>query len=195
MLKKYTLKQKLDIAREARGSSIYAASKKYGIDRKRIREWIEQEEKLEDEDPAAFRISGGGRKPCATEIEEMLCARIEDWRLQKLRVSRAMIQMWAVELGTGGDVGINFSDGWLQRFFDRHSFVLRRATNKPTLSDAVIVDRAARFIVHIKQLIRDYDVSCENIFCLDETALFFDHNDYRTIDKRGVCHVPVFLLC
>ena len=46
---RYTLKQKLDVVKEAEITSIHATSNKYGIDRASIRDWIKQKSNLEKE--------------------------------------------------------------------------------------------------------------------------------------------------
>ena len=98
---------------------------------------------------------------------------------------------WAQEFSQGWGIGLSFSHGWLQGFLSRQRFVIRKATNKPFLSDEEVVGRAISFVLHFKALIDEYHVRPENIFSLDETALFFDHEKQGTIDVRGYHHVPV----
>jgi len=193
---KYTVEEKLNAVRRARATSVYRASKELDIDRKRIREWKEQESSLLEHDRNSYRLSGGGRKLSSNELEELLVEHILEQRLQGLRVTRMMVVQWGRELAVDDDEAssLQFSHGWLQKFLDRHDFVLRKATNKPILSDSIIVDRAARFILHVKQLIADYNIQPENIYSLDETALFFEHSDSRTLQERGSRHVQVHLL-
>ena len=69
---KYTNAQKLEIVAFARRSAILGASKKYDVDRKCIREWLEKENQLRNADPRVYRLSGGGRKPQAEALEDEL---------------------------------------------------------------------------------------------------------------------------
>jgi transposase-like protein len=185
MKRKYTIEMKLRVVQEAKVSSISFVSSKYKIDRKRVRDWMAQEETLSLTDAHAFRIQGGGQRPNDATLEEILVERILDERHEKNRVTRSMITSWATEMSGDAKNNLSFSHGWLDRFLNRHDFVLRRATNKPSLSDAELVERAARFVLHTKSLISKYNIQPENIYSLDETALFFDHTDGRTVHLRG----------
>jgi transposase-like protein len=98
MKQKYTVATKLKIVQEARDTSISATSTKYNVDRKSIREWMAQEDKLTLRDQTAYRLQGGGRRPLDSALEEMLIERIRDTRIEKLRVSRSMITNWAIEM-------------------------------------------------------------------------------------------------
>jgi len=188
---KYSIAQKLRIVAIAKARSIYAVPGETKIDRKRIREWIDNEEKLREQVQGAFRITGGGRKPACEELEEELATHITYERSQKHRVTHTMISEWAEELSDQFECDLNFSDGWVDRFMERHGFVLRAATNKPVLDDETIVERGARFILHLRQLLDEFNIARENIYSLDETALFFDHGNTRTVERRGSSHVPV----
>jgi hypothetical protein len=139
----------------------------------------------------AFRLPGGGRKLTSVELEELLAARVFQERAEKNRVTRSMIMQWAGLLVEDLGVGLELSNGWLEGFLLRHNFVLRCATNKPALSDSVIVDRAVHFVSHIRGLIDEYRIRQDNIYSLDETALFFDHDKDTTIDIRGSRSVQV----
>jgi hypothetical protein len=102
-----------------------------------------------------------------------------------------MIQHWGRDLATDFDVEMQFSEGWLTKFFNRHGLVLRKATNKPVHSDSRIANNGARFVCHLKSLIFEYNNMRENIYSLDETALFFDHGKDTTVDLQGSKHIPV----
>jgi transposase len=189
--KKYTVALKLAICAYAREKSIHKASKEYSVDHKRIRDWLAARDELSSQPQSAFRLPGGGRKLSLDELEAALVAQILSERANKNRVTRTMIVQWAVELSQEQELGLTFSHGWLHGFLLRHGFVTRAATNKPFLSDAEVVKRATDFVLHVKALVDTYQISVENIFCLDETALFFDHNKHGTIDIRGARHIPV----
>ena len=100
-----------------------------------------------------------------------------------------------IELAVVHEASLDFSQGCLEGFLGRHEFVLRKTTNKPTHSDAELADRAAKFIMHLRGLIAEYGIEDSNIYSLDDTALFFDHQKGSTIDNRGATHVPVSHFC
>ena len=74
----YTLSFKLLVVKHAKMSSIGAAEQKFGVDRKRIREWIQNESKIQNKVSSknrgsfAKKLDGGGRKIKDMDLEEML---------------------------------------------------------------------------------------------------------------------------
>ena len=79
-------------------SSIVAAERKFGVDRKRIREWIQNESKIQNTVSSknwssfAKKLDGGGRKIKDIDLEEILLEWITLQRSKNLRVSRKLIQ-------------------------------------------------------------------------------------------------------
>ena len=189
--RRYTVAEKLEICECAKATSNHHAAARYSVDRKRIREWLQEEDALRSQRQDAYRLSGGGRKLTSEELEAILLERIFFERSNKNRVTRTMIVDWGIELAEELDVELGFSHGWLDGYLSRHELVLRAVTNKPTLTLEETVDRAVSFVLHLKALVREYQVTPENIWCLDETALFFDHDRGGTIERRGARHVLV----
>ena len=77
-IKSYTLSFILLVVKHAKMSSIGVAERKFGIDRKGIREWIQNESKTQNKassknrDSFATKLDGGGRKIKNMDFEEML---------------------------------------------------------------------------------------------------------------------------
>ena len=90
-IKSYTMSFKQTVAKFAKENSINSASMKFKVDRKQIREWINNLEKISTKKPTRKRIDGGGRKPMILEIEENLLEWIYERRSKVLHVSRKMI--------------------------------------------------------------------------------------------------------
>ncbi len=55
-----------------------SASRKFGVDEKRVREWRKQKEDLKGLPPKKKRMTGGGRRAALPEMEENLAAWIEN---------------------------------------------------------------------------------------------------------------------
>ena len=74
----YTLSFKLLVIKHAKISSIGTAEWKFGVDRKKIREWIQKESKTQNKVSSknrgsfAKKLDGGGRKIIDMDLEEML---------------------------------------------------------------------------------------------------------------------------
>ena len=97
----YTLKYKLEAIAYAENNNISSASKKFNVDRKRIREWKDKKEDLlslknKDYGAKRKRLEGTGRKPLDQQMEEVLIEWIYDRREKGLRVSRKLIMKKAL---------------------------------------------------------------------------------------------------
>ena len=189
--KKYTVTQKLAAVAEARSTSISEASDKLGIDRKRIREWKENEEELRAAEPASFRLHGGGRTMKSDLHEELVMKYILEKRLNKERVTRSGIMETGKGLALNLGISLECTEGWLNKFFVRNGLVLRKATNKPVHSDEQILCRAKNFLTFVTRLIEEHSLDLHSIVGLDETALFFDHSKNTTVEREGAKDVQV----
>ena len=130
-IKSYTMSFKQTVAKFAKENSINSASMKFKVDRKRIREWINNLEKISTKKSTRKRLDGGGRKPMIVEIEENLLEWIYERRSKMLHVSRKMIRIKAKamfdEKTDDPAVKESFvaSSGWIQNFMKRHHLSCR----------------------------------------------------------------------
>ena len=67
---KYSMEFKKATIKYAQENSIHSAAKKFKVDRKRVREWVQKEEKLTSIKGKRFRLDGGRRKRTDVELEE-----------------------------------------------------------------------------------------------------------------------------
>ncbi len=112
-------------------------------------------------------MPGGGCKPHAEDMEEVLAAWIEQQRGRHLRVTRTAIQRNAVELYDGNGE-FTASRGWLEKFLKRNSFSLRRKT---TVSQRLPQDQ----IPNVSLLLHSSCEEDENEYGnMDETPLWLD---------------------
>ena len=65
----------------------HSAAKKLKLDRKRVREWVQKEEKVKSIKGKRFRLDGGVRKLTDVELEEEVLSWIQQRRSNMLRVS------------------------------------------------------------------------------------------------------------
>ena len=99
-----------------------------GVDRKRIKEWIQNESNIQNKVSSkntgsfAKKLDGGGRKIKDMDLEEMFLEWISLQRSKNLRVSRKLIQkkprIYAAEKAASKGQMNDFctSEGWLERF-------------------------------------------------------------------------------
>ena len=56
---KYSMEFKNDTIKYAQENSVHSAAKKFKVDRKRVREWVQKEEKVTSMKEKRFRVDGG----------------------------------------------------------------------------------------------------------------------------------------
>ena len=121
-IKSYTMSFKQAVAKFDKENSINSASMKFKADRKRIREWINNLQKISTKK----QLEGGGQKPMIVEIEENLLEWIYERRSKMLYVSRKMIRIKAKPMfdQKTDDPAVQesfvASSGWIQNFMKRH---------------------------------------------------------------------------
>ena len=95
-IQKYTLAFKKDVIAYAELNGNRPASRRFSVETKRIREWRSKKINIEGllatkKGKQRSRLSGGGRKPLSTRLEEVLLEWIENRRGRGLRVSCKLI--------------------------------------------------------------------------------------------------------
>ena len=131
--KSYTLSFKLLVVKHAKMPSTGAAERKFGVDRKRIRESIQNERnipnKVSSKNRGSFakKVNGGGRKIKHVDLEEILLEWITLRRSKDLRVSLNLIQskariIYAEEKAASKDQ--------MNEFMSRKGLSLRRRTTQ-----------------------------------------------------------------
>ena len=139
-VKVYSVKFKMDAINFATRNSISASARKFNVDRKTIREWMQKRNSIEElskrSGASRKRLDGAGRKPVSVALEERLFTWFEDRRSKRLRVSRKLLMKKAAlmyremkEARTiAHDGDFVASRGWLDNFLKRNGLSLRRKT-------------------------------------------------------------------
>jgi hypothetical protein len=89
--------------------------------------------------------------------------------------------MLGIEMG----VQLEYLEGWLTRFMERHLLTLRTITANWTVPRDIIARRAASFYLYCRQILLDTRVPVSNIVAFDETALFVGHPGNTTVHGYG----------
>ena len=195
---RYTLKQKLDVIKEAEITSIHATSNKYGIDRASIRDWIKMKTILEKENNKniKFRIKGAGRKPYTFECEPQIL----QWIIynRKLGISLTVRAIIGYLIFLNPDIGENKTydalKHWCTRFLKRHSLVFRKAGHigqplPKKVND--VVNIFLRDIIRARENMNITDDKLNLIINIDETPIYFEMPEQTTIELKGTKNVKI----
>ena len=173
--------------------SISAASREFGIDRKRIREWIKHREKLQlftkSGKTKRKRLTGGGRKANDEDMEDSLFGWIVDLRSHNLRISRDVIVCQEKTLST--DPSFKASLGWLRAFMKRKELPLRRRTTVCQNTPVAHIEKLVQFVMHLRQLQTIHQFHPNSVYAMDETACWMDMPGDTTVHFSGVRSVSV----
>jgi len=117
------------------------------------------------------------------EIDEQLLTWLLDARDKQLPVTTPLLRVKALELITPTHPKFKASDGWVQKFKQRHSLVLRMKTLLAQELPATLEERIMAFRSQLQRLkeINKFEV----IGNMDETPLYFDVVPNRILDKKG----------
>ena len=187
---------KADAAKYAKENSINAAALKFKVDRKRVREWISQIDRIKEKSSKRQRLDGGGRKVMNEDIEEQLLNWVLERRSRMLHVSRKMIKMKAKSMfdSTTQDPAVQdsfvASKGWLENFMSRNGLSTRRRTTAQK-DPAHMIEKFVSYVMHVRRLKKQYIFSSDCIIAMDETPVWSDMVSATTVDKTGARDVPL----
>lgn len=188
---KLRLLNKLDASRE----SARSFARRKHIDHTLLLRWREDRQKLEKSNKDQLKIDSG-RRPMCPEVEDELYGKVLDARADGLPIG----YRWAAQTAKSLFLEINaeadpepvpvFSNCWVRNFMQRYDLSVRRASSSRTQlnQDPAIMES---FSEEIRELREAHGITDENIFNMDETAIFFDLSGSTTIDQLGARRVSI----
>ena len=179
----YGIQQKRRIVAYATKNSVTEAHEYFNVPRTTINRWM-KDGYFERETTKKGTKKGAGRPIVyGVEIDEQLLTWLLDARDKQLPVTTPLLRAKALELITPTHPKFKASDGWVQKFKQRHSLVLRMKTSLAQELPATLEERIMAFRSQLQRLkeINKFEV----IGNMDETPLYFDVVPNRILDKRG----------
>ena len=178
---------KLRVLEYAEKTSNREAGRKYKVNEKSVRYWKKKKNDLSSI-PTKKRIPGGDRKAKLPDMEEQLATWITDQRAQHLRVTSSGIQKKALQLHLGEEE-FTTSRGWLEKFFRRYNFSLRRRTTVCQKLPQDYVPKIVTFIIRIRKMREMKQYPLASIGNMDETPLWMDmpgDTTVASVDERSI---------
>lgn len=187
----YSVEYKLQVIDwySGNGQVIAGTAREFGLDRKRVREWLKMEDTLRANSrgsAAKIRRLHAGADVCVEIDVEVLDFLLEE-RAKGRSVSNQDLKEKAVEIARNiqGMGGFKGSDGWLRRWKKRNHIAVRRGTNEAQKLPEEYADLIANFKSEIMDLRRDNDYTDVNIANMDQTMVRFDMASKTTNEERG----------
>lgn len=194
--KSYSVEYKEGIVEESRNMNLTAFCEEKKLDLRMVRKWRAKYGilcELVDEGSGKKRKIGSGRQPLFANLEDMVAEWIVDRRARSLVVRKSDIQAFALKMAPQFDISTDIfkaSQHWLDNFFQRHEFSLRRSTTLFKVEDAEVVKRALAFKSFVDKIdFSKYNLS--NMIAMDETAIFMGQESKTTVEKKGSSSIYV----
>ena len=186
----------------AKENSINAASKRFNVDRKRVREWCQNEEKSVGKKTPMLgakrkRLDGAGRSLMDEQLEQTWVEWVLERRSNLLRISQKMIMVKAKSLfdekhsDPTEEDSFLASTGWINRFLTRNGLSLRRRTTAAQKDPAHVVDKIALYILNVRRLLDKFSFTLAFVIAMDETLVWADMVSSTTISQSGKRNIPL----
>ncbi|XP_060077282.1 uncharacterized protein LOC132556822 [Ylistrum balloti] len=178
--KRYTVKDKIDIVHWFRGngSNYSATQREFGVDRKLIRTWNHDYDKLlmnSGGKTGSLKKIGAATPPRSMELDNAVFEWFVEERAEGRAVTNYMLQaqgrIIASQLRVDGFIA---SNGWLRRWKKRFSVGIRRGTNDAQKLPSDYQEKIAAFHDAIRHLRQANDYTAYNITNMDQTMVRFD---------------------
>ena len=173
----------------AHEQNISLTSREFGVDRKRVREWDQKYDYLQQHNKgtsAKKQRLGGGRCSMSKELDDKVFEFLEEERSNGFAVSNRLLLRQASEIAGGlGLQDFKGSTGWLQRWKRRYNVGYRRGTNVSQKVPADYADQIFKVRKDIILLRKQHSIEPSHIYNMDQTMCRFDMPQNRTVDVRG----------
>jgi len=141
------------------------------------------------------RLNGGGGSVASEDMERTLVQWVFTMRRQGLRVSRKMIRRRAQELfrevEDASKATFKASRGWLDRFMSRTQLRVRRRTTAAQKTPEQMTDKMISFIQYMELQRSKIGAQPDEVYAMDETAVWFDMLSETTVHEKGAKSVSV----
>ena len=185
--KSYSFAFKLKVIDFAEKHGKHKASKLFYIDRKRVREWCQNKEKLQEGLKCRRRLAGGGRSVRFLDIDEELEMWIKERRSKGVRITGKSLRQQALMLHKEkGNQSFKASSGWFTSFKKRHNITFRRSTHVSQKPVEIVNDKVDKFLKYVIRMrkIRNYPLHA--IGNMDETPVWLEMPGKSTLDTIGM---------
>lgn len=178
----YDANFKMMVIIEAESSNNCKAAVKYGVTECYVRRWRAQKDRLKNA-PGQRKAFRGPRSGRFQELDRRVCAYVDEKRTDGMALSRAVIQLKAVEIAKELNMATEFkaSLGWCRRMMRRNGLKLRRTSSlAPRLTSDLGEKR-----VSFQRCVQKHPDPLDQIGNADQTPVFSDRPTPVTAHEKG----------
>ncbi|XP_057692639.1 zinc finger protein 649-like [Corythoichthys intestinalis] len=191
----YDVNFKMMVINEAESSNNCKAAVKYGVRECNVRRWRTQKDHLKNAhgQRKAFRGPQSGR---FQELEWRVCAYVDEKRKDGMPISRAAIQLKAVEIAKELNIptgDFKASLGWCNRMMRRNGLTLRRRTSLAQRLPSDFGEKLLSFQRYVITLRKNHSHPLDQIGNADQTPVFFDVPTPVTAHKKDMTEEDLHL--
>ena len=181
---KYSAKFKLCVVRFAEQSNNCAASRKFCINEKLVRDWRRQVEKLKC--MPKNKCADRGKRCQWPDLEENLVKWIEIQRRSGYIVTRNLIRIKAKAMASEQQISdFQATNSWCTRFLQRRNFVLQQKTKIAQKLPEDLEENITSFHRFVIKRHKETNYELVHIGNMDETPVWLDMPSARTVNARG----------
>ena len=179
----YTIQQKKRVVAYAKKHSVMDAHRYFSVPRTTINRWMEDGYFQRDTTKRGTKRGAGRPITYGGGLDEQLLAWLLEARDKQLPITIQLLKAKALELITPTQPEFKASDGWVQKFKQRHSLVLRVKTSLAQELPATLEERITAFRSQLRRLkeINHFEI----VGNMDETPLYFDIVPSRILEQKG----------
>ncbi|KAL8566227.1 hypothetical protein ACOMHN_063117 [Nucella lapillus] len=176
------------------GGNVSECAREFSVDRKRIREWSENRDRLEQQygKNKQKRKLSKGPAVRSEHVDQGVLRYLEDERSEGRVVRNKDLKRKAMELaGAFNVVGFSASDMWLSRWKQRHFVSCRQGTSSSQKVPADFEDQLLEFRRNVLRIRHRHGYPLSNIMNMDQTMVRFDMMPARTNKKKCAKQVRI----
>ena len=169
------------------GASRSLICKELGLAESSLRGWLKNESKLRDscmESEDAGSIRKRARFTNDHRLETAVITWFQQQRAAGAPISGPIIQAQAIKFDkqiNGESSHFSASNGWLQKFKERHGISQFSIVGESRSAD---LEAAESFAAKLKKIIAEEDLTMDQIYNCDETALFYKMMPTKTLAQK-----------
>lgn len=186
----YTLQFKVDAVENAAHTSVRAAARAFGVSPRNIRRWRGSIQLLRvfpgNQRQQRLTLHTGPRI-LHEEVERLL----RDWHTEKITVDNQGVtinQLMAKAIEFEPELGNMNRESLrskIRRFMSRHDLVLRRVTSHIHRPNDDLEEAVNNFVHEVQDHITRFRVPQQNVFNMDQTAIYYEMPPNYTVVQRG----------